>query len=106
MKTLMKVTFRPKHPGKYVDKFRQELGWTQEDLARKMNVPAHGVHEVINGRRRITTETALRFEQVLIPSAVDWVVLQALWDLAEKSGGSVKLLDHMAQIPGFWEKFD
>lgn len=75
---------RPTTPGEYIDElFLKPRGITQQQLADALNVDRVGVNAIINGRRSVTPETALRLEKVLGPSAGFWLNLQRsvdLWD--------------------------
>lgn len=54
------------------DFFREELearGWTQKDLADILDQPTHLVSEIIDGKRRISPETALDLARAFGTSA-------------------------------------
>lgn len=68
----------------YLRELMQERGVTQAWLAQRMNVSRLTVSELINGRRAMTADVAVRLEVVLAsPSAEFWVRLQTESDLAE-----------------------
>jgi len=75
---------RPTTPGEYIDElFLKPRGLTQQQLADALSIDRVGVNAIINGRRSVTPETALRLEKVLGPSAGFWLNLQRgvdLWD--------------------------
>ena len=74
--------FEPSSPG---DILRDELearGLSANALALKLRVPANRLTEILNGKRAITAETALRLSRYLGPSAAFWLGLQAQYDLA------------------------
>ncbi|MCF7936906.1 MAG: HigA family addiction module antidote protein [Synergistales bacterium] len=72
----------PTHPG---DMLRQEflipLGISQRQLAQGIRVPYQRVNEIVNMRRGITPETALRLARYLGMSEGFWLNLQQRWDL-------------------------
>jgi HTH-type transcriptional regulator/antitoxin HigA len=59
---------------------RRELaarGWTQRDLAEVMGRPQQAISEIVQGRKRITAETALELAAALGTSAEVWLRLDA-----------------------------
>ena len=51
-------------------------------MALKLRVPANRLTEIINGKRGVSPETALRLSRYLGPSAAFWLALQSQYDLA------------------------
>jgi addiction module HigA family antidote len=58
-------------------------GWTQEEAAAELGVSRYSVNQLVNGRRSITPDMALRLEKVFGVSAESWLALQAKQDLEE-----------------------
>jgi addiction module HigA family antidote len=50
-------------------------------LGRELRVPVNRISAIVNGRRGITADTALRLAQYFGNSAQYWMNLQALYDL-------------------------
>lgn len=48
------------HPSEHLAKELQELGMSTAELAWRLDVPTNRVTEILNGRRTITGDTALR----------------------------------------------
>lgn len=75
---------RPITPGELIDEeFLRPLNITQQHLADAMLVDRVRVNNIINGKRSITPDTALRLAKVLGPSAEFWLNAQQrvdLWD--------------------------
>lgn len=70
-------------PGEILqEEFLEPLGWSHRELARRMQVGAMRVNEIIRGERAITADTALRLAEVLGTSARFWMNLQTNHDLA------------------------
>jgi HTH-type transcriptional regulator / antitoxin HigA len=68
-------------PGKLI---REELGargWTQKELADRMERPVQTISMIVNGRKAITAETALQLQEVFGASAGMWMGLEADWQL-------------------------
>ena len=66
------------------------LDCASTELARQINVPANRVSQIINGKRAITGDTALRLGHWFRTSAEFWLNLQAAYDLriAEQASGA------------------
>jgi addiction module HigA family antidote len=58
-----------------------KLGITQEQLAAAMRVSRFSINQIINGRRSITAEMALRLARVTSTTANFWLNLQRDVDL-------------------------
>ncbi len=72
----------PPHPGeKLRGEFVRPLGLTQEGLARRLGISFRRVNEVLNEKRGVTMDTALRLERLFGREAQYWMTLQLAWDL-------------------------
>lgn len=72
----------PTHPGEMLlEEFLKPLGMTQSELAERIHVSFPRVNEIVNGRRGITPDTALRLAKLLGTSAEFWLNGQRNWDL-------------------------
>jgi HTH-type transcriptional regulator/antitoxin HigA len=81
---MMAKTFRPAEAFPPGDLIREELearGWSQADLARVIGRPLQMVNEIINGRKRITEETAVALAAAFGTSAEMWINLETSWRL-------------------------
>lgn len=55
----------PTHPGNIVQTYMESDGWTsQEELAEALGVSRQLVNEILNGKRGISPETAIRLSIV------------------------------------------
>lgn len=72
---------RPIHPGEILADELRELGVSAAELARQIKVPPNRVSQVINGKRAITGDTALRLGHWFRTSAQFWLNLQTAYDL-------------------------
>jgi len=78
----MKTTLAPVHPGEVLlEEFMQPLGVTQYRLAKETNVPPRRINEIVQGRRAVTADTALRLARYFGTSEMFWLNLQARYDL-------------------------
>ena len=83
------------HPGEHLAEELRELDMSAASLARQIEVPASRITEILNGRRAITGDTALRLAHFLDTSAEFWLNLQKLYELRiaeEKIGAGIRPL--------------
>lgn len=72
----------PTHPGEMLrEEFLVPLGMTQTELARRIGVSYPRVNEIVNGKRGITPDTALRLSRLLGTTPEFWLNGQRNWDL-------------------------
>ncbi|MDE2975533.1 MAG: HigA family addiction module antitoxin [Gemmatimonadota bacterium] len=77
----------PVHPGEILrDEFLIPFGLSVYRLARALRIPRPRLNEVVRGRRRITTDTALRLARYFGTTAEFWIRLQVCHDLDEAEG--------------------
>lgn len=73
---------RPVHPGEILrEEFLPPLGLSVNALAGELRVPATRIHEIVNERRSITTDTAVRLGRYFDTSPEVWLNLQTAYDL-------------------------
>lgn len=73
---------QPTHPGEMLlEEFLLPMGITQRELAEAIHVPYQRINEIINGRRGMTPNTALRLAKFLGMTADFWMNLQLRWEL-------------------------
>ena len=84
------------HPGEHLAEELKELDMSASMLARQLSVPTNRITEILNGRRSITGDTALRLAHFFGTSAEFWLNLQKLYELrlAEERVG-----DHIDSLP-------
>ena len=74
--------FSPSHPGEVLrEDFLKPLGLSQYALARAIGVPQIRVSEIVNGKRAVTPDTALRLARYFGTSAEFWIGMQGTYDL-------------------------
>jgi addiction module HigA family antidote len=72
----------PVHPGEILkEHLMAPLGLSINRLARGLRVPVTRMSEIVNGRRSITAETALRVARYFGTTPEFWMNLQAAYDL-------------------------
>lgn len=89
------------HPGEHLAEELSELRMSAAELARQLEVPTNRITEILNRRRSITGDTALRLAHFFGTSAEFWLNLQSLYEirLAERrSGKSIRSLPTLKQV--------
>ncbi|MHB1700773.1 MAG: HigA family addiction module antitoxin [Acidobacteriaceae bacterium] len=72
----------PLHPGEMLrEEFMVPLGMSANAVAMAIRVPATRIAEIVNERRGITADTALRLGRLFRMSPQYWMGLQADYDL-------------------------
>ncbi len=73
---------RPPMPGAFIaTRFLEPLGITQTELALALGVSRRRVNELINGRRAITPDSAIRLAAYFGNDPTFWMHLQVAWDM-------------------------
>lgn len=72
----------PIHPGEILlEDFMKPMGLSINRLARELIVPPGRISAIVNGKRAITADTALRLGKYFGVSPQVWMGLQAEYDL-------------------------
>ena len=72
----------PIKPGEILlEDFMEPLNISINRLARDIAVPPNRISEIVNGKRAITADTALRLERYFQVEAQFWLNLQSEYDL-------------------------
>lgn len=75
-------TLPPIHPGEVLMlEYLEPLEVTQHRLAVAIGVPPRRINEIVHGKRRITTDTALRLARYFGTSERFWLNLQDRYDI-------------------------
>jgi len=80
----MRKPFKPAEvfpPGEYLRDELEARRWTQADLARILGRPLQTVNQIINGRKRITAETAKELGLALGTGPEVWLNLENMYRL-------------------------
>jgi len=73
------------HPGEILkEDFLEPMGITAYKLAKDINIDQTRVSEIINGKRAVSIDTALRLAKFFGNSAEFWMNLQNHYELYEK----------------------
>jgi addiction module HigA family antidote len=71
----------PIHPGGLLRDELNEIGVSLNELARALRVPMNRISAIVNGRRAITVDTAMRLARYFGTSPRYWLNLQTAYDL-------------------------
>ena len=92
---------RAVHPGRILKDELTELGVTPTEFARTIQVPPNRVSQIINGKRSITGDTALRFGHWFNVEPQFWLNLQSHFDLVladRQTGKAIRRLPTSADL--------
>jgi len=64
-----------------LEEFLIPIGISQNQLANDINVPANRINQIINGKREISTDTALRFGRYFGMEPEFWLFLQMRYNM-------------------------
>ena len=89
------MLMRAIHPGTILKDELDELGISPTEFARQIDVPANRVSQIINGKRSITGDTALRFGHWFGTEPQFWLNLQAQYDLVTADRETGEAIRHL-----------
>ena len=69
------------HPGEHLAEQLEALSMSAAELARHLKVPTNRITEILNGRRAITGDTALRLGHFFGTNPEFWLNLQKIYEL-------------------------
>jgi antitoxin HigA-1 len=89
----------PIHPGEVLMlEYLQPLEVTQHRLAVAIGVPPRRINEIVHGKRRITTDTALRLARYFSTSERFWLNLQDRYDIEVERDRLGRALDEIRPL--------
>lgn len=81
-----------------LEEFMRPLAISQNQLASDLRVPPGRINQIINGRRAITSDTALRFAKYFGNSPEFWLNLQQMYDLSKARAEHGKQIDQEVRV--------
>ncbi len=79
---MAKKKLKPVHPGEILsEEFMAPLGLSMNKMAMDLRVPVTRIADIVNEKRGITAETALRFARYFNNSPIFWMNLQTRYEL-------------------------
>ena len=89
------------HPGQTLADRLTALGTSPTELARQLHVPANRITQIIQGKRGVTGDSALRLAHWFGDDPEFWMGLQVQYELrvaAQEVGGEIRTLPrHVAE---------
>ena len=90
---------RPIHAGEILlEEFMQPLELSQNALAKALHVTPRRINEIVNEKRSITPDTALRLAKFFGNSAEFWMNLQNKFDLEVAKDTLAKKIDAEVEL--------
>jgi len=86
------------HPGETIrEDYLKPLAMSVNKLALELRVPATRMTEIVNGRRGISADTALRLARFFNTTPKFWLNLQVSFDLAKAAGTKLAEIERTVQ---------
>jgi len=100
MSSLRSKKRKPTHPGAVLrDDVLPELGMTQVEIAEALGVSRRTISQILNERRPITADMAIRLAKFLGGSAESWLNMQQALDLWHLEQEKAKEYAHIHHVP-------
>jgi addiction module HigA family antidote len=88
---------RPTHPGAVLlEEFLEPLGITQREAADRLRISYPRMNEIVNGKRTVTPDTALRLARFTDTEPEFWLNLQQaidLWDAMHSAAEDIQEIE-------------
>ena len=92
-------TLPPVHPGEVLrEEFMKPLGLTQRQVAEDLHVPVSRIRRVVQGRGRLSADTALRLARYFDTSAAVWLRLQVRHDLEAAEASLARRINREVKV--------
>ena len=96
---MAKRKFDPVHPGVILaEDFLKAMEISQYRLAKGIGVPPRRINEIVQGKRSITADTALRLGKFFGMEAQFWMNLQSHYDLELAKDAIAGKLDREVEV--------
>ena len=90
---MFKNGMRPVHPGEVLlEDYIKPMGISVRALSLALHVPYSRLREIVDGKRGISADTALRLERYFGSEAQGWLNLQSAYDLRVAELASAKVI--------------
>ena len=96
---MIEIKREPTHPGEILkEEFLEPLNISQTKLAKELHTSFRAINEIINTKRGITTEMALKLAKFFGTTPQLWLNLQNSYDLYRVSKKKSAILDSIHAI--------
>ena len=75
------IPYLPTHPGEALKEELEARNISQRKFAEMIGMPYTALNEIANGKRSVTTETALKIEAALDIEAIFWLNMQTRYNM-------------------------
>ena len=90
---------KPIHPGEILlEEFLKPLNISQYKLAKDISVPPRRINEIVQGKRSISADTALRLSRYFGLSERFWLNLQSRYDLEVEKDKLNRRIEHEVKV--------
>jgi len=90
---------KPIHAGEILlEEFMQPFGLSQNALAKALHVTPRRINEIVNKKRAITADTALRLAKFFGNSAEFWMNIQNIFNLETARDALSKKIDDEVEL--------
>lgn len=86
------------HPGEILKDELECLGLSANRFAMQLHVPANRITSILNGKRAITAETALRLAKFFGTTPELWINLQTSFDLKTEYNRSWEAINEEVEL--------
>jgi addiction module HigA family antidote len=80
----------PIHPGELLKDELQEIDISLNELSRALRVPMNRISAIVNGKRAMTVDTAMRLGRYFGTAPQYWLNLQNAYDLGTADRASIE----------------
>jgi len=87
------------HPGEILADELSELGVTPTELARQLKVPVNRITQIVQGKRGITRDTAVRLGHWFHTSPRFWLNLQDAYGIRVAEEKLAEQIEHLPRRP-------
>ena len=96
---MTKIGYEVEHPGLILwEEYLKPMGITQTRFSRDIDISYQRANELINGKRGITPDTALRLSHYLSTTSEFWMNWQALYSLQQTEKKNKEEYDRIKKV--------